>query len=856
MKLPRKPRRAFLTLEPLECRTVPAADITVTTLADVVDSEDGVISLREAIDMAESDPDPTTIDFDPSIAGGTINLTDFSAGNAGEGETSDGPSAFVITTPIRIIGTGEHIQRSSQAANFRLFDVTNSGRLSLENLELSQGIARGGDGFSGGGGAAGLGGAIFNNQGTVIIRNSTFDNNVALGGSGAVLTEGVGGGGGLAENANGQNGGGPNGGNGEVFNGGFGGGGYATFGESASGNGGFGGGGGAGSLGGSAGKGGFGGGGGGSFDTTFGAGGFGGSDGTSGNTTTGGGGGGAGMGGAIFNLGGQITVVNSTFAYNTALGGTDSVGGGRGGSLGGGIFNLNGDITVINSTFASNSADTGGSIYNLSHDGTEGVPFQRVASAFLANSIFEDSSSASQRGIEQLNPSADEVHNEFVVNSQTTSGSFLASIDASAPNITNHGGFVNVNGDMQTDGLITDSGSVVTAGLAGNGGLTPTVAIAFNSAAANKGDNNLADDPSAESSLVNDQRGPGFPRIIGGNVDLGAYEAAVPTGRGPTTVVTTGEQFVIITKGEEKTQFNNPFPFFTGTIRVALGDVNNDGTPDYIFTVGVRGGPHVEVFDGANGNLLYSFFAYQEDFRGGVFVASGDLNGDGYDDIVTGAGMGGGPHVRAFSGKDGSVLADFFAYDPNFRGGVTVALGDVNGDGTLDIITGPGPGGGDAVLIIDGTKLDHRDEHARILPDAILQTLHPYGESFQDGVEVAAGLLDGDNKADVVAGPLTRGNLSQTFVFAGAPLTQVSSFFAEDLSLSVGLRFAIADVDGDRVEDLIVVAAPGGGPRQIVVDPLTGHIKSSTFFADDALRTGFEVGAIDGPDLAPPPQEP
>ena len=70
--------------------------------------------------------------------------------------------------------------------------------------------------------------------------------------------------------------------------------------------------------------------------------------------------------------------------------------------------------------------------------------------------------------------------------------------------------------------------------------------------------------------------------------------------------------------------------------------------------------------------------------------------------LMTGAGPGGGPHVRVLSGADGSELASFFAYDPAFTGGVAVATGDVNGDGHADIITGAGPGGGPHVMVFDG----------------------------------------------------------------------------------------------------------------------------------------------------------
>ena len=99
------------------------------------------------------------------------------------------------------------------------------------------------------------------------------------------------------------------------------------------------------------------------------------------------------------------------------------------------------------------------------------------------------------------------------------------------------------------------------------------------------------------------------------------------------------------------------------------------------------------MFSGADGSELAGFFAYDPAFLGGVTVAAADVDGDGLADIITGAGLGGGPHVRVFSGADGSELAGFFAYDPAFLGGVAVAGGDVNGDGLADIITGRRPRG-------------------------------------------------------------------------------------------------------------------------------------------------------------------
>lgn len=118
--------------------------------------------------------------------------------------------------------------------------------------------------------------------------------------------------------------------------------------------------------------------------------------------------------------------------------------------------------------------------------------------------------------------------------------------------------------------------------------------------------------------------------------------------------------------------------------------------------LGAGGAPHVKVFDGNNGAELSSFMAYNQSLPGGVRVAAGDINGDGAADIITGAGAGGGPHVKVLDGRTGAELRSFFAFDAAFSGGITVAAGDVNDDGIADIVASGGPGGGPHVKVFDG----------------------------------------------------------------------------------------------------------------------------------------------------------
>ena len=113
---------------------------------------------------------------------------------------------------------------------------------------------------------------------------------------------------------------------------------------------------------------------------------------------------------------------------------------------------------------------------------------------------------------------------------------------------------------------------------------------------------------------------------------------------------------------------------------------------------GEGGGPHVRVIDVGTGQDLLSFFPFPAAFTGGVRVATADLNGDGTPDLVVAAGPGGGPHVRVFDGVAllaGQVveLMGFFAYVANFTGGVFVAAAGAAGSAGGDI-TGVTAGAG------------------------------------------------------------------------------------------------------------------------------------------------------------------
>ena len=177
-------------------------------------------------------------------------------------------------------------------------------------------------------------------------------------------------------------------------------------------------------------------------------------------------------------------------------------------------------------------------------------------------------------------------------------------------------------------------------------------------------------------------------------------------------------------------------------VRVATGDVNGDGVSDIITAPGPNGATTLRVFDGTNGTKLLGQlgeFAHGMPLAGGVTVAAGDVNGDNKADIIVGAGVGTGaqPHVRVFSGLDRAVLSEFQAF-PNATHGVTVAVGDVSGDATPEIIVAAGAGGPGQVR--------------SFTPAGSLLNTYSLPSGWAGGVSVAMGDINHDGKDDIIVG--------------------------------------------------------------------------------------------------------
>jgi uncharacterized delta-60 repeat protein len=198
---------------------------------------------------------------------------------------------------------------------------------------------------------------------------------------------------------------------------------------------------------------------------------------------------------------------------------------------------------------------------------------------------------------------------------------------------------------------------------------------------------------------------------------------------------------------------------FTGGAFVSVGAFGRGQGEDWVLTPDQGGGPRVVIYDYANGGaeVAANFFGINAPtFRGGARSAVGDINGDGIADLVVAAGYGGGPRIAVwngatlFSSAPTELMNDFFAFSPFLNNGAYVAVGDVNGDGYGDIVFGAGEGGAPQVLIISGQTL--------LSKGAIYAIANPLANFYlngdttsRGGARVATKNVDGDNKIDVVA---------------------------------------------------------------------------------------------------------
>lgn len=256
---------------------------------------------------------------------------------------------------------------------------------------------------------------------------------------------------------------------------------------------------------------------------------------------------------------------------------------------------------------------------------------------------------------------------------------------------------------------------------------------------------------------------------------------------------------------QQKTVFQPFGPYYSGGFTVGRGDVNNDGFSDMLFAP--RSGGPIQIFDGNDFRPLGAVYPFGAGFSMPLSFAVGDLNSDGFGDIIAApGGFGMPPHVVAISGHNlSTTLFSQYVYSSSFRGGVSVAAGDVNGDGPQDIIAAPLAGAPPHIVSFNGRT------------GALLQSYYAYSPSYMGGVSITAADLDNDGFTEVITG--ASATAPHVVILDARTQSVKASFYAYAANFGGGVRVTtVRDLNGDGINDIIVGPGPGAGPNVIRFD--------------------------------------
>ncbi len=379
---------------------------------------------------------------------------------------------------------------------------------------------------------------------------------------------------------------------------------------------------------------------------------------------------------------GALTIMSSAIHNNS------SMGSGQGGA-GGGIWN-GGVATVDNSTIALNFANSVKVYDPLAHmekyyPGTGGGIWNSGTLTMTSCTVADNTAFGGNGGGIAVGGGTVTLRNTIVAQNtlqpegQTPLGPDVAGTVASqGHNLIGDG--TGGSGFISTDRVGTPASSINAriGPLQNNGGPTETMALLAGSPAIGAGD--------PTNAAQWDQRGPGFPRLVNGRMDIGAFEVQQAVANADSLTgcdSATGQWWVSKSTGSSfKTTVADAWSPNVTWVNVQNGDFTGDGTSDIIGMVQQTGQWFVSVPDGQGHFATRLWDAWSPDCTWTVCI--GDVNGDGKDDIVGYAQQTGQWYVGLSTGT-AFTTALWDAWNPNVSW-TNMMVGDVTGNGKADII--------------------------------------------------------------------------------------------------------------------------------------------------------------------------
>lgn len=275
---------------------------------------------------------------------------------------------------------------------------------------------------------------------------------------------------------------------------------------------------------------------------------------------------------------------------------------------------------------------------------------------------------------------------------------------------------------------------------------------------------------------------------------------------------------------------------FHGGLYLGTGDIDNDGQDEIITGPAAGGGPQLRVFERDGTQRGIQFFPFHQDFHGGMTVDGGDVDGDGKDEIGVCQASQGQAWCKVYRYNDEkTILAEWNVFGAP-EVGASIAFGDVDLDGKEEVIIGAGPGGGPHVRVYDiGTSAISGPNQGATLKSIQFFAFHPLNRS---GIYVSAADTDGDGKVEIAASQRTGDEAWVKVYRYNNDKTVLGNFRAYPQGVYSGAFIDMGDIDNDGRAEIVTGPGNTGGP-QVRAFEVDGTPLSTNFFAYDA---GFRGG--------------
>lgn len=229
---------------------------------------------------------------------------------------------------------------------------------------------------------------------------------------------------------------------------------------------------------------------------------------------------------------------------------------------------------------------------------------------------------------------------------------------------------------------------------------------------------------------------------------------------------------------------------YEGGYQIAKQDMNNDDVPDLFVSKRNK----VQAWR-SDGQPFYTIYPYTARYRGTLRMALGDITGNGRTELIIAPGFGDteGLPIKVYTVDGLKAVADWYPFGKNYRGGYSVAIGDVDADPFGELIVGAGPGNEPRVGIYT---------HNLTAQSSFLA----FERGFRGGVNIATGNIEGNGQDQIVVGP-GKGGKPYISVYTGKAEQVGKTFISHSTLDAPGIDVRTVDVDFDGKDDIVGMSA-------------------------------------------------